>query len=77
MLALFYSNGGQVRPHIHAENRAALGKWWPAPSRLAWQSGFITSQLRGIERVVSQRSVELPNTWIEHFQSERGGERVA
>lgn len=50
----FYANEGREPPHIHAERDDHMAKFWLTPVRLQRSIGFGRTELREIERPVTQ-----------------------
>ena len=65
----FYSGDGREPPHVHVERDDSLAKFWLAPVRLASSQGDRSAELRDIERIVSNNSALLLETWNEYFSN--------
>ena len=65
----FYSGDGREPPHVHVERDDSLAKFWLAPVRLASSQGYRSAELRDIERIVSNNSALLLETWNEYFSN--------
>lgn len=63
----FYSNEGTEPPHIHVEKAERYAKFWLTPILLAESSGFKSSELRQLEKLVEENRELFINAWDEHF----------
>ena len=65
----FYSADGDEPPHVHVERDENVGKFWIDPVRLAASGGFRRSELREIERIVSENEAAILEAWHGFFGS--------
>ena len=63
----FYSADGGEPPHRHIDRDDQIAKLWLDPVRLADSCGFNRSELRELERIVTDRQRELMEAWNEYF----------
>ena len=63
----FYSADRHEPRHVHVERDDKRAKFWLDPVRLARSSGFSAEELRGIERLVVERTPFLVEKWDEYF----------
>ena len=64
----FFSNEGIEPPHIHVQRDHLLAKLWLDPVRLVGPSRFAASELRRIERLVTEHETILLRAWNEFFR---------
>jgi len=53
--------------HVHVQRDNAIGKFWIEPLRLDYGTGFKASELRRIERIISENSGVITEAWNEYF----------
>lgn len=63
----FYAGDGDEPPHVHIERDDRIVKFWLDPIRLQSSGGFSRAELARIEKLVSDRRVELREAWNEYF----------
>ena len=63
----FYSSVGREPPHIHVERDDDIAKFWLDPVQLASSGGLKPSELRDIERLVTEHRQLLLEAWNEYF----------
>ena len=63
----FYSSDGEEPIHIHVQRDQAIAKFWVDPLRLDYGTGFKASELRKIERIISENSETIVEAWNEYF----------
>jgi hypothetical protein len=63
----FYSADAQEPPHIHVERDGMVAKFWIDPVRLVRSGGFRRSELRTIERMVTENTLRLMEEWDGFF----------
>jgi hypothetical protein len=64
----FYSDEGSEPVHVHVERDDLEAKFWIEPVHLASSGGFGASELRRIERIVSENKQAIISRWNEHFK---------
>lgn len=64
----FYSHDLNEPPHVHVDRDEASAKFWLFPVALARNLGFSPSELRKVERLVSENGQTLLEAWHEHFR---------
>jgi hypothetical protein len=64
----FYSGDRDEPEHVHVEREDKVAKFWLEPVRLERSGGFGRSELRTIQRIVTERRSELVEAWHEHFE---------
>lgn len=63
----FFSNKGDEPHHIHVQRDRCLAKFWLSPVALASSTGFASTELRSIERHVTNNVDTLLESWHGHF----------
>jgi hypothetical protein len=63
----FFSNEGNEPIHIHVESGDGYCKYWVKPIILAYSTGYNSSELNTIKKIVEEHSVQIENSWNEHF----------
>lgn len=63
----FYSGDQSEPPHVHVERDRNEAKFWLSPVRLAKSHGFAASELREIEKLVTDNEQLLLERWNEFF----------
>ncbi|MGH8468869.1 MAG: DUF4160 domain-containing protein [Gammaproteobacteria bacterium] len=63
----FYSSDYHEPVHIHVERDDNIAKFWLEPVRLQNSGGSSSSELRRIQRIVSDRRDNLIEAWHEYF----------
>jgi hypothetical protein len=63
----FYSGDRDEPPHVHVEHDGKVGKVWIDPVRVARIGGFRGSELREIERLITDNRVALLEAWNDFF----------
>ncbi|MGH8613173.1 MAG: DUF4160 domain-containing protein [Gammaproteobacteria bacterium] len=63
----FYSSDYDEPVHIHVERDASIAKFWLEPVRLQNSGVFSSSDLRRIQRIVSDRRDNLIEAWHAYF----------
>lgn len=63
----FYSGDHSEPIHIHVERDNDEAKFWLDPVRLAYNKGFLSSELRTIEKITEEYEEHLMNFWNEYF----------
>jgi hypothetical protein len=63
----FWSNDRPEKPHIHVQRDDKIAKFWLDPVALAESGGFSASELRKLERIVSDEQVRFIEAWHEFF----------
>jgi len=64
----FYASDREEPPHIHVERDDNVAKFWLDPVRLQISGGFSRVEINRIERLVSERQVELSEAWNGYFR---------
>ena len=61
---LFFYAADVVEPvHVHVQREDNVAKFWAAPVRLADAGGFRASELRRIERIVTDHQTQIVEAW--------------
>lgn len=63
----FFSNEGNEPVHIHVESGAGYGKFWIHPVSIAYSSGYNSSELNRIKKLIEENSTYIKNSWHEYF----------
>jgi hypothetical protein len=63
----FYSGDRNEPPHVHVERDNYTVKIWLTPTRLQYNRGFRSSEIREIMRIVEKFQEELLERWYEYF----------
>jgi hypothetical protein len=63
----FYAGDRDEPPHIHVERDDNEAKFWLDPVRLQKSIGFARSELRRIEKLVTENRQFLLDQWNEFF----------
>ena len=54
-------------PHVHVDGDDLSAKFWLEPVALARNLGFSASELRRIEKIVSEHQAELLERWYQEY----------
>ena len=54
-------------PHVHADRDSLSAKFWLNPVALASNHGFSASELRKIERIVTEHQAEFLERWYKEY----------
>jgi hypothetical protein len=65
----FYSSDFMEPIHIHVRRESMQAKFWLHPVRLASNSGFSTSEIGDLYKLVASRENEIYRRWNEFFQN--------
>lgn len=63
----FYSHDLREPPHVHVDREDFSAKFWLDPVALSGNLGFSASELRKIERMVTEHQRQLIEAWYEYF----------
>ncbi len=63
----FFSSDRGEPAHVHVERDASRAKFWLDPVRLADSSGFSRTEIRVVERLVTEHALELRRKWDAFF----------
>lgn len=63
----FFSNEGNEPVHIHVESGDGYCKYWILPVSLAHSSGYDSSELNKIRKLVEEHSTIIEKSWNEYF----------
>lgn len=63
----FFSNEGNEPIQIHVESGDGYCKYWVNPTILAVSSGYNSSELNRIKKLVEEHSTKIENSWNEYF----------
>lgn len=63
----FFSNEGNEPVHIHVESGDGYCKYWLNPVLLAYNTGFNSTELNKIRKLVEEHSPFIENSWNEYF----------
>ncbi|MBM4118744.1 DUF4160 domain-containing protein [bacterium] len=63
----FFSNEVGEPPLDHVQRERMLARSWLGPVQLAHSTGFVSRELRRIERVVTKHEKAIPEAWHEYF----------
>jgi len=65
----FYSNEGDEPMHVHVEKGNRIGKVWLQPTiKVAYMNGFTSKEEKRIIKIISEKIVDLRDSWNEHFE---------
>ncbi|OYD17169.1 hypothetical protein CH333_01730 [candidate division WOR-3 bacterium JGI_Cruoil_03_44_89] len=65
----FFSNEGDVPPHIHVESADNYAKFWLNPVTLAKSVGFNARQLGNLREIIEKHRNLFKERWDEYFGS--------
>jgi hypothetical protein len=63
----FFSNKGNEPVHIHVESGDGYCKYWILPVSLTHSSGYDSSELNKIRKLVEEHSTIIEKSWNEYF----------
>lgn len=63
----FYAGDGHEPLHVHVERDSHAAKFWLDPVRLQDSGGLRRSDLRDVERLVTEHQATLMEAWNEYF----------
>jgi hypothetical protein len=63
----FYSSENDEPAHIHFEKGKGFGKVWLSPIKIAYWTGFKTSEKRVILQTIIDNKVWFNEKWYEYF----------
>ncbi len=63
----FFSNEGNEPVHIHVESGDGYCKFWLEPVNLAYSTGFNSTELNKIRKLVIEHKSQIEKTWDEYF----------
>ena len=63
----FFSNEGTEPVHIHVESGDGYCKYWLNPVSLAYSTGYDSSELNKIRKLVEEHSITVEKSWNEYF----------
>lgn len=63
----FYAGDGAEPPHVHVERDNSEAKFWLEPVRLERSGGFSASELRRVEKIVTDHHQQLMDSWHDFF----------
>lgn len=63
----FFSNEGKEPVHIHVESGDGYCKFWLHPVSLAYSTGYDSSELNTIRKLVQKHATQIENAWNEYF----------
>jgi hypothetical protein len=63
----FFSNEGNEPVHIHVESGDGYCKYWINPVSLVYSTGYNSTELNKIRKMVEQHSNQIEEKWNEHF----------
>lgn len=63
----FYAGDRDEPPHIHVERDEGKAKFWLDPVRLQRSSGFGSTELNRLQRLVERNREQLTRAWNEYF----------
>lgn len=63
----FFAGDRDEPPHVHVERDDCIAKFWLQPVRLQSSGGIRASEIRRIERLVSEKRQELLRSWHDYF----------
>jgi hypothetical protein len=63
----FFSNEGNEPVHIHVESGDGYCKFWVKPVSLAYSTGYNSSELNKIRKLVEEHSNVIETSWNEFF----------
>ena len=63
----FYSGDRNEPMHVHVERESNLAKFWLAPVRLAWSSGYNRIEILKIQKMIEEHHESIVGAWNEYF----------
>ncbi|MDR9365090.1 MAG: DUF4160 domain-containing protein [Balneolaceae bacterium] len=63
----FFSNEGNEPVHIHVESGDGYCEFWLNPTALAYSTGYNSSELNKISKLVEANKQKIESSWNEHF----------
>ena len=63
----FFSNEGNEPVHIHVESGDGYCKYWINPVSLVYSTGYNSTELNKIRKMVEQHSNQIEEKWNENF----------
>ncbi|MEX0680820.1 MAG: DUF4160 domain-containing protein [Balneolales bacterium] len=63
----FFSNEGYEPIHIHVESGNGYCKYWIKPVILAYATGYSSTELNKIKKLIEQHITLIESSWNEHF----------
>lgn len=63
----FFSNEGNEPVHIHVESGDGYCKFWLNPTSLAYSTGYNSSELNKISKLVEANNEKIETSWDEYF----------
>ena len=63
----FFSDEGGEPPHVHVQRERTLAKFWLEPVGLARSTGFSSTELQRIQKLVIENTVIILGARNEHF----------
>jgi hypothetical protein len=66
----FFSNEGNEPPHIHVESGDGYCKFWLDSVSLAYSTGYNSSELNKISKLVEENRQTLKTSWNDYFSEQ-------
>lgn len=63
----FYAGDRDEPIHVHVERDDSIAKFWIEPIRLQRSSGFRSTDLRRIRRIIEEKQDDIVEFWNEYF----------
>ncbi len=63
----FYAGDRDEPIHVHVERDDSIAKFWIEPIRLQRSSGFRSTDLRRIRRIIGEKQDDIVEFWNEYF----------
>ena len=63
----FFSNEGNEPVHIHVESGDGYCKYWLSPLSLAYSTGYNSSELNKIRKLIADHTSLIEKSWHEYF----------
>jgi hypothetical protein len=62
-----YAGEGQEPIHIHIEREDKIAKFWVNPVRLQSSGGFNRTEIRQIQKIITQHQEHFVEAWYAYF----------
>jgi hypothetical protein len=64
----FFYSGDRNEPfHVHVERENKLAKFWLAPVRFAWSTGYNRVEILKIQKIIEKNQEMILEAWNEYF----------
>ena len=65
----FYSGDRDEPVHVHVERDSAEAKFWLDPIQLARSYGFTATELKSIEKIITDHQANIREKWNDFFDN--------